>query len=246
MKKTSYAAVLSLILLLGDSYLSNSIANQNIPINKPLQFNPPNNGAPKGSRSSKNSGSRDDCPALEKTITALIPKTNWANTLAERPKFWFHIPHKQGRLTLILRNKTKSIQVNYQVRNGGGIMGFPVPETLPALEINESYFYKVYFTCNPKNQPSKTGIQGIVKRVAMNEVLQTKLTSATSIKEKIHLYANEGLWYEAITALIESRRSQPIDKELEKYWSYLLSDSDVELQDLISEPLIDCCSYISK
>ncbi len=66
MKKTSYAAVLSLILLLGDSYFNNSIANQSIPINKPLRFNPPNNGAPKGSRSSTNSGSRDDCPLLSK------------------------------------------------------------------------------------------------------------------------------------------------------------------------------------
>ena len=239
MKKTSSAAVLSIILLLGDSYFNSSIANQNIPINKLLRFNPPNNGAPKGSRSSTNSGSRDDCPIEAKRITALIPKTNWGNTLSERPKFWFYIPHEQGRLTLILRNKTKSIRVNYQVRNGGGIMGFPIPETSPGLEINETYHYKVYFSCNPKNQPSKTGVQGIVKRVAMNEVLQTKLTSATSIKEKIHLYANEGLWYEAITTLIESRRCQPIDKDLKKYWSDLLSDSDVELEDLISEPLID-------
>ena len=135
---------------------------------------------------------------------------------------------------------------NYHISKGGGIMGFPVPETLPALELNETYYYKGYFSCNPKNQPTKTGIQGIVKRVAMNEVLQTKLTSATRIKEKIHLYANEGLWYEAITELIESRRSKPLDQELDKYWSDLLSDSDVELEDLISEPLIDCCSYISE
>ena len=105
MKKTSSAAVLSIILLLGDSYFNSSIANQNIPINKLLRFNPPNNGAPKGSRSSTNSGSRDDCPIEAKRITALIPKTNWGNTLSERPKFWFYIPHEQGRLTLILRNK---------------------------------------------------------------------------------------------------------------------------------------------
>lgn len=246
MNKISYVVLFSLILLLGDSYLNNSIANQNISINKPLQFNPPNNGAPKGSRSSTNSGSRDDCAAVEKTITALIPKTNWGNTLAERPKFWFHIPYKQGRLTLILRNKTKSMQANYQVMNGGGIMGFPVPETLPALKVDESYYYKVYFSCNPKNQPSKTGIQGIVNRVPMNEVLQTKLSSATSIKEKIYLYANQGLWYEAITVLIESRSSGSIDKELEEYWSGLLSDSDVDLENLISEPTIECCNHISK
>jgi hypothetical protein len=246
MNKISYVVLFSLILLLGDSYLNNSIANQNIFINKPLQFNPPNNGAPKGSRSSTNSGSRDDCPAVEKTITALIPKTNWGNTLAKRPKFWFHIPYKQGRLTLILRNKTKSMQANYQVMNGGGIMGFPVPETLPALKVDESYYYKVYFSCNPKNQPSKTGIQGIVNRVPMNEVLQTKLSSATSIKEKIYLYANQGLWYEAITVLIESRSSGSIDKELEEYWSGLLSDSDVDLENFISEPTIECCNHISK
>ncbi len=249
MKKTSYATVLSLILLLGDSYFNNSIANQNIPIYKPLRFNPPNNGAPKGSRSSRNSGSRDDCPIEAKTITALIPKTNWGNTLSERPKFWFHIPHEQGRLTLIIKDKDTGNIVareNYQISKGGGIMGFPMPKNLPALEVNRTYLYRVYFSCNPNIQVSLTGIQGIVKRVAMNENLKNKLTSTTTIKEKINLYANEGLWYEALTALIESRRSKPLNKELKQYWSDLLSDSDVELQGLISEPVVEYCSYIFK
>ena len=249
MKKTSYAAVLSFILLLGDSYFNNSIANQNIPINKPLRFNPPNNGAPKGSRSSTNSGSRDDCPIEAKRITALIPKTNWGNTLSERPKFWFYIPYKQGTLMLIIKDEDTGNIVardNYHISKGGGIMGFPIPKNLPALEVNRTYLYRVYFSCNPNIQVSLTEVQGIVKRVGMNENLKNKLTSATTIKEKIHLYANEGLWYEVITELIESRRSKPLDQELDKYWSDLLSDSDVELEDLISEPLIDCCSYISE
>ena len=54
----------------------------------------------------------------------------------------------------------------YQVRNGGGIMGFPVPESSPGLEINEIYHYKVYFSCNPKNQPSKTGVKINLSRVS--------------------------------------------------------------------------------
>lgn len=48
------------------------------------------------------------------------------------------------------------------------------------------------------------------------------------------------------TMLIESCRSNPQDKELKQYWSDLLSDSDVELEDLISEPIVECCSYIYK
>ncbi|WP_414550760.1 DUF928 domain-containing protein [Anabaena sp. CCY 0017] len=248
MKKTStYIFLLILTLVLGDRYLIHPVAGQNLP-KEPLQFNPPNNGAPGGnrSRSSTNTGSRDDCPAVEKAITALIPQTNWGNTLAERPTFWFYIPHKQGNLTLIIRDEETTAPVavlNYKVSNGGGIVSFPIPENVPALEVNRAYRWRVYFTCNPNIQPSLTGVEGVVQRVATNEAFTT---STISIKEQIDLYASQGLWYETITKLIESLRSQPTGQELKQIWLDLLSHPDVELSEFISEPLVNCCNVVSE
>lgn len=245
----AYISLLTLTLFLGDRYLINSVAGQNIPIKEPLQFKPPNNGAPGGNRSgsSGNTGSRDDCPSVKKDITALIPKTNWGNTLAERPTFWFYIPYQTGRLTLIIKEEQATnplVRVSYEVREGGGIMGFSIPETAPALEVNRAYRWRVYFNCKPNIQPSLTGVEGVVQRVAANEAWKTKLIPNTSIKEQINLYARRGLWYETITKLIELHRAKPTDQELKQLWSDLLSNPSVELEALISEPLVNCCKNI--
>ncbi|MBD2414874.1 hypothetical protein FACHB389_33715 [Nostoc calcicola FACHB-389] len=248
-KKIAYISLLTLTLVLGDRYLIHPVASQNLPIKEPLQFKPPNNGAPGGnhSGSSGNTGSRPICPTVEKDITALIPKTNWANTLAERPTFWFYIPYERGRLKLILKDESKSTilaRVNYEVNKGGGIMGFPIPETAPALELNRAYRWQISFSCEPNIEPSFTGVQGVVERVATNEILKNKLTSTTTIQGQINLYANQGLWHETITALIQSRRSKPTEQELKQDWSDLLSNTNVELAEFISEPLVECCNPI--
>ncbi len=250
-KIIAYIFLLSLTLVLGDRYLINSVASQNIPTNQPLQFTPPDNGAPGGDRSgsSANTGSRDDCPAVEKPITALIPKSNWGNTLSDRPTLWFYIPHKQGRLTLIIKDENTTAIVaraSYEVTKGGGIMAFAIPKTAPALEVNRTYRWQVYFNCKPNIQPAFTKIQGVVQRVAISQVLKTKLTSANTIQERINFYANQGLWYETITEIVNSRRSNPTDKELKQNWQNLLANSNVSLENFVSEPLVECCKYISK
>ncbi|MDZ8226756.1 DUF928 domain-containing protein [Nostoc sp. ChiVER01] len=248
-KIIGYISLLTLTLFLGDRYLIYPVAGQNLPTKEPLQFKPPNNGAPGGNRSgsSGNTGSRPICPTVEKDITALIPKTNWANTLAERPTFWFYIPYERGRLKLILKDEGKSTivaRVNYEVNKGGGIMGFPIPETSPALEVNRAYRWQVSFSCEPNIEPSFTGVQGVVERVAKNEAFKTKLTSTTTIQGQINLYANQGLWHETISTLIQLRRSKPTEQELKQDWSDLLSNTHVELAGFISEPLVECCNPI--
>ncbi|BAZ13410.1 hypothetical protein NIES4071_52490 [Calothrix sp. NIES-4071] len=247
MKKTINIVFFWLTLVLSGGY---SVAGQNISIKEPLKFNPPNNGAPGGNRSrtSTNTGSRG-CPSTKKSLTALMPKNNWENTLTEHPTFWFYIPYERGRLTLILKDQETAATVaraSYEISKGAGIMGFPIPKTALALKVKHAYRWRIYFSCDPNSQTPPTEVQGVVQRVAVDKVLKTKLASATTIEERIILYANQGFWYETITALIESRRSSPQDKELQKQWSDLLSDSDVGLENLIPEPLVQCCNHIAQ
>ena len=52
-----------------------------------LNFQPPNRGAP-GTRADAGSrGGSGQCSKLEKPITALIPTTNWGETIAAHPTF---------------------------------------------------------------------------------------------------------------------------------------------------------------
>ena len=225
-----------------------STSNQNFS-NKPLQFNPPNNGAPGGNRSasSADTGSRDSCPTVEKAITALVPKSNAGNTLSQHPTLWFYIPYQQGLFTLILKDEATAAivaRLDFPVNKGGGIMGFPIGETVSPLEIDSAYRWQVYFSCNPDIEPQFTKVQGVVQRVAKTETLGKSLDSAKTTQEKINLYAKQGLWYETIGEIIKVRNENSENQELEELWLNLLSNHHVNLENFGSEPLVQCCDSI--
>lgn len=227
-----------------------STSNQNL-TNEPLQFNPPNNGAPGGNRSqtSANTGSRDDCPTVETAITALVPKNNWGTTLAERPTLWFYVPYQQGTLTLILKDEATAAifaRSDYTIEKGGGIMGFPLPETVPPLKIDSAYRWQVYFSCDPHIEPQFTEVQGVVERIATNSQLKQSLASVSTVPEKVNLYAQQGLWHETIAEIIATRQEQSEDPELNDLWLNLLADPYIALEDFSSEPLVKCCNSINQ
>ena len=244
--------VLAYILLFGLSIFYGgrwavSSTTQNPSNKQPLQFNPPNNDAPGGNRSqtSANTGSRDDCPTVETAITALVPKTNWGTTLAERPTLWFYVPYQQGTLTLILKDEATAAifaRSDYPIEKGGGIMGFPLPETVPSLEINRAYRWQVYFSCDPDIEPRFTEVQGVVERVAIDSKFKRSLASMSTVSEKVNLYAKQGLWHETIAEIIVTRQKQPADPKLNELWLNLLADPHVALEDFVSEPLVECCN----
>ena len=246
----AFILLFGLSVFWGNRWAISSTSNQNL-TNEPLQFNPPNNGAPGGNRSqtSANTGSRDDCPTVETAITALVPKTNWGNTLAERPTLWFYVPYQQGTLTLILKDEAEPVilaSLNYPVEEGRGIMGFPLPETVPSLEINRAYRWQVYFSCDPDIEPRFTGVQGVVERVVTDSKFQRSLASVSTVAEKVNLYARQGLWHETIAEIIATRQEQPENPELNELWLNLLADPDVALEDFSSEPLVECCNSLTQ
>ena len=246
----AFILLFGLSVFWGNPWATSSTPNQNLS-NESLQFNPPNNGAPGGNRSqtSANTGSRDDCPTVETAITALVPKNNWGTTLAERPTLWFYVPYQQGTLTLILKDEAEPFilaSLNYPVEKGRGIMGFPLPETVPPLEINRAYRWQVYFSCDPDIELRFTGVQGVVERVTTNSKFQRSLASVTTVPEKVNLYARQGLWHETIAEIIATRQEQPEDPKFNELWLNLLADPSIALEDFSSEPLVECCNSINQ
>jgi hypothetical protein len=247
----TYILLFSLLIFFSDRWAVSSMPTQNSSSKQSLQFNPPNNGAPGGNRSqtSANTGSRDDCPTVETAITALVPKNNWGTTLTERPTLWFYIPYQQGTLTLILKDEATAAifaRSDYPIEKGGGIMSFPLPETVPPLEIDRAYRWQVYFSCDPEIEPQFTKVQGVVERVATDSQLARSLASTITVTEKVNLYAKQGLWHETIAEIIATRQEDPEDRGIDELWLNLLADPNVALEDFISEPLVECCNSLTQ
>ncbi len=234
-KIITYLAILSLIFIVVEDYIISPAASQNIPGYEPLEYDPPINGQPE---TEPGNTSRGDCPRTDKPFTPLIPQNNGINTLAEYPTLWFYSPYKQFTLNLVIEDKdSNNTVVNeiYEIKQGESIVGVTLPKNMLGLEVNRTYNWRVKFTCDPLVEASAAAASGVIQRVTTDEYLITH----SSIKERIRLYAKQGLWAEAITTLIEARKFNPADEELQQNWSDLLSDSDVLLEDFVSEPLVE-------
>jgi Domain of Unknown Function (DUF928) len=211
-----------------------------------FKFNLPPKGAP-GSR--KGAAARDSCQGLAsetEMLTALVPGTNLGLTIAERPTFWFYVPYQPNKrfsLEFSLKDKEKKevYQQTFPLMNTPGIINIPLPENVTPLEVEKSYTWQLKLRCN-RNYPNDYRlVEGLVKRVSLSTELKNQIEAATS-KEQIALYAENGLWFDSLTHLIELRRSISEDKELAADWANLLQA--VKLEELIDKPLIFCCEVI--
>lgn len=206
---------------------------------KNVTYNPPNRGAP---GETQDAGSRPACPISEIPFTALAPSTNWGETIASHPTFWLYLPYAASSIELSLSEEGQQqtvYQTSFQTA-AAGIGQFTLPDDAPALEPDRLYRWQFTFVCDAETQ-SHFQVSGIVVRRSPTAQFTQQLQTA-SPKEQITLLAAEGFWYDALDQLNQLRRLNPTDETLESGWTNLLQHPVVGLEDLLSVPLIECCS----
>ncbi len=204
---------------------------------KPIRFvNPPNRGVP-GSR--RAAASRNDCPATEKDLIALVPESYLGLTISERPTFWFYIPYSSTQelsAEFILQESKTKIAVyraTLPLTETPGIVSVSLPKEAKPLEIEKKYTWIFYVICHPINSYP---VQGEVVREMINSKLQSELEEAKSLRDQVGIYAENGLWYDALTTLAQLRIKDPQNKALFADWADLLGS--VKLQEIASESLV--------
>ena len=215
---------------------------------QPLRFDLPDlpdNGAPIGRR--RGGTSRNDCPALNAPMTALVPgedtgepdsKSYLATTISERPTFWVYVPPVPTRLSMgefVLQDEAGNdiYRNSLTLPQSSGIIGISLPSDAPALETNQNYHWYFKLYCgDPQTQPEYFFVDAWVRRVAIAPELNQPEQDPTYIS-----YATHNLWYDALTALAKRRSSDRPDDQIQKDWAQLLQS--VGLQDLAQEAIVD-------
>ena len=186
-------------------------------------------------------GSRGgNCDKPEKPITALVPEKNIGLTVSDRPTLWFYIPYasKPGfSAEFVLRDdRKKDVYQTTLPVPGKGIVSVPLPETVPPLESGKTYQWVFTVICDSTDRMKDDFVKGKVTREALKPEVQSQLEAATSERDRVIIYAENGLWYEAVTLLAELRRRSPEDKTFAEDWADLLGD--VGLADMATEPFV--------
>jgi Domain of Unknown Function (DUF928) len=228
-----------------------------------LEKEPENRGAPDNR---KGAGTRGNCPAVNKPeLTALVPLVQKAatqkqqGTLAsansnfvlglttvEYPTFWFYVPYSAKDINSVKfvlldeqNNPVTQEPIPINLSGTPGVISVRVPTTSKPLEIGKYYHWYFLMDCNPQSRSEDIAVEGLVKRIQPNSDLQRRLQAATP-QQRIAVYAQAGIWQDALTLLGELRRNKPQDTTLVSNWKELLGS--VQLQNIATEAIAPCCT----
>lgn len=220
-----------------------------------VQYRPPSvfhRGAPMYGRQ-RGGGSRGDCPAVNQPLTALVPANPsgrepssepmlrqaevWGQTTNPYPTFWFYVPYALSPdlpAEFVLRQGEQDVYRTEltQSSRSDGLIRIDLPNTAQPLAVNMPYQWILSVYCE-SDDPIFTS--GWIQRITVDETLAQLLQQA-SPAQKVQLYAEQGIWFDALTALAELRTSQPHNRELALEWAALLESAD--LQDMADKPIV--------
>lgn len=210
---------------------------------------------PKGR--AKGGADRGECITAKTPLTALVPTweqsvtvsptrtvkvTNvWGQTVASHPTIWFYVPYtsrSEYPAEFILQDSDNNnlYKTAIPLPANPGVIGVRLPTNEPGLEPGKAYrwYFKVFCSLQ-RSQPS-ISVEGWVQRIGLAAGLKQKLEAAMP-PQKAALYAANGIWYDALSAIADLRLKDPKNPALANDWTSLLQALEAD-KTLASEPLV--------
>ncbi|MBD2078610.1 DUF928 domain-containing protein [Leptolyngbya sp. FACHB-17] len=202
-------------------------------------FRPPRRGAPK---TTAGGATRGQCDASRKSLTPLLPKDKFGLTVSDRPTLFWSLPQAvsgTAQLTILGDKESRVVyETTIALPKTAGIFQFTLPPDAPALEVGQQYRWYLSINCKADGTGNEISVDGWIERIALTPELTQALKTATP-REQVRLYAEAGIWHEAVTILAALRLRQPSDLRLNMSWRELLRS--VDLSAVMSEPLVNTC-----
>ena len=211
----------------------------------------PNVGTPRRRTAAATRGATaavpDSCGnSTNEQLVALLPSTEPALTVAEYPAIFVFLPQtsaKKAEFILVEDNKdnNKEREVLYETTvtlpSNPGIVSVSLPnnKTLPPVEVGKSYRWYFSVICNPQDRSDEPYVEGEIQRVEPSPNLVAELKNVPS-RDRAALYAEAGIWYDAVNSIAQLRRSSPNDTAIAADWAELLKS--VGLDTISQKPLI--------
>ncbi|ARV60540.1 hypothetical protein BZZ01_19595 [Nostocales cyanobacterium HT-58-2] len=210
---------------------------------------PRNPGTPRGR--GRGGGSRGLCKQYA-SLTALVPETQmgtqkvvWGQSASQNPKFWFFVPEKlTSKLPVEFVLQDEADNYIYKTKfnppeTPAGIVSLTVKPTV-VLQQGKSYNWTFSIYCDPDKPSTSVYVRGSVTQIAQNPTLQRQLQTAKTPIERAAFYANNGIWYDALTTLGEQiQNNQRKDAAMTSAWNDLLKQ--VNLSHVTAAPIVPCC-----
>ncbi|GAB1538413.1 DUF928 domain-containing protein [Scytonema sp. NUACC21] len=213
----------------------------------PTNFNQKLDGSSRGRPGRREgTGSRGECPSVNMLLTALIPSNNLALAVEEHPTFWFYVPYHLHEVSFgefVLQDAANNnvYRTYFTLPEKPGVVSFS-PTSAAPLDINKKYrwYFKLYCQDGMNSILTKSStpvfVSGWVQRVALKPNYERFLKVATTPRERIAIYTQNGIWLSALTHLAKLRLAQPQNATVDNDWVKLLRA--VGLEKLAQQPIV--------
>jgi hypothetical protein len=208
-------------------------------------FSPPDRGAP----SSTSDGGTRGCPiasvdgATVKSLNVLTLTEHLPLTLEEYPTFFWYIPPGLGtsvQFSLFqfdpkTNTDTQAIyDVELAVPPEGGIVSHRLPQNRQyQLQEGQMYHWYVVVACEGTGLSEYAFADGFIERIDSNQVpidLNARLGMLVESDRLAvsNVYAEAGVWHEALLYLARARDADPHNPALQERWVDLLKAANLE------------------
>jgi len=186
-----------------------------------VKFRPPSRGAPATRLTGGSRGSGD----ATITLDVLAPDETGLTTREQPSLFWYQSRPAAAKfeLTLLEENKLKPLlQVKFERSSKAGIQRIKLSEHGVKLAPNVEYQWVVALVTDPDNRSSDLVASGAIKRIEPSTELRAKINGASPAALP-GIYAEAGIWHDALETLSDLVDAQPGDKVLRQTRANLLA-----------------------
>jgi len=181
-------------------------------------------------------------------VTALVPENKFGRTVSDYPTFFFYLSQTKKKedetpveLAEFILEDERENQIYKQtltIKNLSGVIGVSIPANtnVPPLEVGKNYTWTFTVLCNPDDRSGDKIQSGVVRRVELSADILGKLENAEP-RQKTVIYAQNGIWQDALSTLAAARRANPNDTDLAADWESLLDS--VKLGKIAKEPIVE-------
>ena len=191
-------------------------------------------------------GSRGNCIASQGHLVALVPENSVGKTASNNPQLFFYVPEttKPHLLEFVVRNQQDELVYESMLQKSTrpGIISIELPANLQKdqLKTNENYHWYLSMICNQQKRSHDIVVEGWIRRVELEPELTQKLQQA-NILEQASFYQDQGIWYDALSILAESKQSIESQINVKAKWTELLES--IGLKEFAEQPIVEVTKY---
>ena len=150
------------------------------------------------------------------TLDVLAPDETGLTTQEQPSLFWYQSKSAAARfeLTLLEENKVKPVlQVNVDRSANAGIQRLKLSDHGVKLAVGIEYQWVIALVTDPNNRSSDLVASGFIQRIEPSSELKAKIAKASPLTLPA-IYAEAGIWHDALETLSDSIDAQPGNKAL--------------------------------